>query len=110
MKRLRSGQAAALLLMALVTGISLADSASAQVDVHRYVRWKRNGQLDYRRLLQRYEAVSSFSFDGKRYGFPYAGWGGLRQPRYLVRSMPNGVYLEGPFYIGSPYDVGYFGF
>jgi len=73
--------------------------------VHRYLRWKRNGQLDYRRLLQRYESVSSFPFGQESFGYPYSGYGGLRQPRYYFHSTPTGTYVEGPYYVGSPYEL-----
>lgn len=96
---------ATLLLAALLADLSVVGSASAQPDVHRYVRWKRNGQLDYRRLLQRYECVSSFASCGRAYGYPYSQNGGLRQPRYFYQNTPNGVVIDGPYYIGSPYDL-----
>ncbi len=95
---------ASLLLLVLVA-LAVAGSAFAQGDVHRYLRWKRNGQLDYRRLLQRYESVSSFPFGGRTYGYPYSANGGLRQPRWIYRNTPDGVVIEGPYYIGSPYDL-----
>jgi hypothetical protein len=94
----------AFLLLALAA-LAVAGSAFAQGDVHRYLRWKRNGQLDYRRLLQRYESVSSFPFCCGTYGYPYSANGGLRQPRYFYRNTPDGVVIEGPYYIGSPYDL-----
>ena len=101
----QAGQKTAFLLAALMIGISLVGSASAQVDIHRYLRWKRNGQLDYRRLLQRYESVSSFPFARGAFGYPYSAYGGLRQPRYFFHSTPTGVYVEGPYYVGSPYEL-----
>jgi hypothetical protein len=104
---LRERIKAALLLATLFSGLSAFSSASAQVDVHRYLRWKRNGQLDYRRLLQRYEAVSSFPFGREAFGYPYSAWGGLRQPRYYLHSTPEGTYVEGPYYVGSPYELRY---
>jgi hypothetical protein len=105
MARLHARLNTAFLLVALLTEVCAGGSASAQDDVHRYLRWRRNGQLDYRRLLQRYESVSSFPFGGRTYGYPYSAYGGLRQPRYFYHSTPNGVYVDGPYYIGSPYDV-----
>jgi len=101
----QAGQTAAFLLAALLGGISASDSACAQVEVHRYLHWKRNGQLDYRRLLQRYETVSSFPFGRGAFGYPYSAYGGLRQPRYFFHPTPTGVYVEGPYYVGSPYDL-----
>lgn len=105
MTRMRAGPKTAVLLLALLAGLAVANPVSAQGDIHRYVRWKRNGQLDYRRLLQRYECVSSFPFCGRRYGYPYSSNGGLRQPRYFYQDTPNGVVLDGPYYVGSPYDL-----
>ena len=105
MTRFPAGRRAAFLLLSLLAGIPLVGSAAAQDDVHRYLRWKRNGQLDYRRLLRRYESVSSFPFGGRTYGYPYSAWGGLRQPRYFYQNTSNGVVIDGPYYIGSPYDV-----
>ena len=100
-----SGPKTAFLLVSTLACLAVTGSASAQDDVHRYLRWKRNGQLDYRRLLQRYESVSCFPFCGKAYGYPYSANGGLRQPRYFYHDTPNGVVIEGPYYIGSPYDL-----
>ena len=105
MTRIPEGLKTAILLMALLAELPVVGSASAQDDVHRYLRWKRNGQLDYRRLLQRYECVSSFPFCGRAYGYPSSAWGGLRQPRYFYQNTPNGVVIDGPYYIGSPYDL-----
>ena len=105
MTRIHAGPKRAFLLLAALAVLPVASSAFAQGDVHRYLHWKRNGQLDYRRLLQRYECVSSFPFCGRTYGYPYSANGGLRQPRYFYHNTPNGVYMEGPYYIGSPYDL-----
>ena len=78
--------------------------SQASADVRDYIRWKRNGQLDYRRLLQRYEPVSSFGCGGSCYGYPYAASGGMLWPAYyypagyyfLPGVVPDGYYGWGP--------------
>ncbi len=105
MKTTDARRKAAVFLVAAFAAFAVGGPASAQSDVHRYLRWKRNGQLDYRRLLQRYECVSSFASCGQRYGYPYSSNGGLRQPRYFYRDTPDGVVIDGPYYVGSPYDL-----
>jgi len=62
--------------------LAAALPSSAFADVHDYIRWKRNGQLDYRRLLQRYEPVTSFECGGRCFGYPYERTGGMAWPAY----------------------------
>jgi len=77
------GFAGALLAAALV--LSLPSPSLAEVrtnDVWRYIRWKRDGQLDYRLLQRRYMPVSSFPYGGNWYGYPYSAYGGMLNPPY----------------------------
>jgi hypothetical protein len=71
----------------------LATPASA--DVRDYVRWNRNGQLDYRLLLRRYMPVSSWPYGPNWYGTPYSVNGGLLNPAWPAT----------PVYYGSPRAV-----
>lgn len=79
----RVGFAGVLLAAALI--LALPSQSLADVRTHniwRYIRWKRDGQLDYRLLQRRYMPVSSFSYGGNWYGYPYSAHGGMLNPPY----------------------------
>jgi hypothetical protein len=82
---------------------ALASPVSAY-DVHDYIRWKPNGQLDYRLLLRRYMPVSSFRFGRSSYGYPYSAYGGLLQPYYYYVPASCG-WAGNPCAVGAPYNV-----
>ena len=69
--------------------------AQAAADVRDFIKWKPNGQLDYRLLLRRYMAVSSFRYGRNWYGYPYSAEGGLLNP----------VYYWAPAYRADPRTV-----
>jgi hypothetical protein len=72
----------ALVLAALASALAAPEVSAEPGSMRRYLRWKRNGQLDYRLLLRRYMPVSSYRWGDNYYGYPYSQWGGLRQPVY----------------------------
>jgi len=88
-------------LVTALLGATLAAAlpSAASADVHNYIRWRSDGQLDYRLLLQRYMPVSSFRYGREYYGYPYAASGGLLAPQYYFA----------PGYYPAPYgyDYGY---
>ncbi|MGC1863947.1 MAG: hypothetical protein WA733_23220 [Methylocystis sp.] len=78
LSRSMCGFAQAFLAAMLVAALS----SEASADVRHYIRWKANGQLDYRLLLRRYMPVSSFRYGREWYGSPYSAYGGLLNPNY----------------------------
>ncbi len=102
------GVGGAFLAAALVAALP----SEAFGDVRDYVRWKANGQLDYRLLLRRYMSVSSFHYGSEWYGYPYSTYGGLLNPNcdptyvvvpvYYNRGYPTRPYPGYPGYPGCP--------
>ena len=83
------------LLIAACGAVCIASlPAQAAADVRDFIRWKPNGQLDYRLLLRRYMAVSSFRYGRNWYGYPYSPEGGLLQPIYY--GTPAYLFLPRP--------------
>jgi hypothetical protein len=88
-------------------------SSEALADVRDYIRWKANGQLDYRLLLRRYMPVSSFRYGREWYGYPYSAYGGLLNPDYdptyvvvPVYYYPRNPTRPCPTYSGPPLTIG----
>ena len=80
--------------LAAICGAMLigAFATPASADIRDYVRWKRNGQLDYRLLLRRYMPVSSWPYGRNWYGTPYSTWGGLLNPAPVYYGGPSTLY------------------
>jgi hypothetical protein len=82
----------------LAAALVAALPSEAFGDVQEYIRWKANGQLDYRLLLRRYMPVSSFRYGSDWYGYPYSPYGGLLNPNY----DPTYIVVPVHYYRGYP--------